>query len=347
MTEKKNIYQRIVAVTDAIGSFTKDGKNERFNFKYAGIEGIVQALQQPCQDAGICLIQEARMLEPIQNEGKDIARCEVLTHAINIDDPDDRVTTVTAGYGFDTLDKGIYKAISGARKYAIFGLFGLHAGDEEPDAYQPAEEPQRRTSRSASASQPAQKKSGGGGILKLRTILFPDLASWPPKNDKDYDIRVITDTTGKMEWAGKSFPKKNAGALKGECSKLGFKTEDDRHSLFMALYKAFEVPQNFRVVHTNLMTTGMGSFLFDCINHAQIIHKDADARSPWTRPAPSEPEPTTGFERTQDDHSNAPPPDDGIDGEIVQPDHPDRMEENNEVLEPDMDLEEDKDFFID
>jgi hypothetical protein len=190
MADKKNIYQRIAAVTADIKAFDKDGSNTQFHFKYASIEQIVQTIQPVCIEHGITLIQEAETDGTIQKfEGgkgtNNISTCTVITHAVNMDNPEDRVTTRMPGQGYDSLDKGIFKAISGARKYAIFGMFNLHAGDDEPDAdIGRGHEPPRQRTRSDippdDTFPPEPPVSGKGGLsdhptdkqIKFMHVLF-------------------------------------------------------------------------------------------------------------------------------------------------------------------------------
>lgn len=61
----------------------------------------------------------------------------------NVDNAEDAISCVFAGYGIDKGDKGPGKAISYAYKYALLKLFCLETGDD-PDfdaqaAYEPAE----------------------------------------------------------------------------------------------------------------------------------------------------------------------------------------------------------------
>jgi len=172
MANKLNIYQRIAKVTEAVGSFAKDGFNSHHKYKFAGIETIVGKINPHCLEHGIALVQEARMLEPIKNEGKDIARCEVITHAINVDDPEDRVTTVTAGYGYDSTDKGIYKAISGGRKYAIFGLFNVHAGNDDPEYDSKPSKPSQKPPGAPQATTAPAGKRGDHPTAKQVAMIY-------------------------------------------------------------------------------------------------------------------------------------------------------------------------------
>lgn len=169
--------------------------------------------------------------------------------------------------------------------------------------------------RSQPESQPPTTPVSAG-LDKLRTVLFPGLGNFPPKqHDKDgnateYDIKLATpsDTNTKMDWAGKKLGSKKIKAIMTACSDRGFKTDDERHSLMNALYQAFEIDQRLQTVHTERMTDGHGGFLLSCLNHPNMMRKEPDEIAPWTRP---------------------------------------KSEAGDVELDPDMDLEEDEDFFDD
>ena len=48
---------------------------------------------------------------------------------VNIDNPDDRFCVEHYGYGIDTQDKGVGKAVSYAYKYALLKTFALETGE--------------------------------------------------------------------------------------------------------------------------------------------------------------------------------------------------------------------------
>lgn len=225
-----NIYERIAAVTEEIGSFPKDGKNTQFNFRYAGIEQIILTIQPVCIKHGICLIQEAVSTGVFENEnknGKVVLSCvDVLTHAINVDVPTDRVTTSTPAHGFDTLDKGIYKAISGGRKYAIFGMFNLMAGDEEPDAdmgrgNEPPIPPVKRKAPARQVAGPAYQTyvdgPGGGTVM-----------AGGPMDGPEYD----GDAGGKSDHP----TEKQQKMIFARFKKMGY-SDDKRKQVIKALFK--------------------------------------------------------------------------------------------------------------
>ena len=311
MTSKLNIYQRIAKVTAAIGVFEKNGYNAHHKYKFAGIESVVAQIQPLCIEHGICLIQEAVDGCMVSNGDKILSVCVVVTSAINVDDPDDRHITKTIAHGWDSTDKGIYKANSGGRKYAIFGMFNLHAGEDDPEYT--SDKPQKRTERPSGAPQAtkAQKTpKASGGLAKLRLVLFPGLSGWPPMQYKDgqetpYAIKLATPDpkNPKMAWAGK--PTKAGGAIAGMSTDRGFDSTEHRYSLIKALYKAFEVDGP---ASTKEMNGGQGAFICNCLEHPNIIRKSIADDPPWMR--------------------KETPPDD------VE-------------LDPDLDLEDDNEFFND
>lgn len=146
MTEKEktslNIYQRMLGVTNEVESFEKDGRNTHFNYKFAGIESIVLKLNPILERWGVALVTttvgEPRQVG-VRQKGKSgwnenqVTEVTICATAINVDNPDEQVSIECTGAGTDSQDKGIYKAISGARKYSIFLLFNLMSGDDDPE----------------------------------------------------------------------------------------------------------------------------------------------------------------------------------------------------------------------
>jgi len=163
MTDR-NIHQRILAVMQDTGAFGKDGKNTFHNYKYASVESIVAHIQPNLVKHGVALLYSVSecVQMPVRQftQGKgwvenEVTRATVQVSAVNVDDPKDFVCCQTFGFGLDSQDKGIYKAISGARKYGIFGMFNLMAGDDDPE-YAPQDAPKAPTTRRPA---PAPKSS--------------------------------------------------------------------------------------------------------------------------------------------------------------------------------------------
>jgi len=297
VTDKRNIYQRIAAVTAEVKAFEKDGNNTHHHFRYASIEQIIQTIQPICIANGICLIQEATTdgtVHAFQGASgiNNISTCVVTTHAINMDDPTDWVTTTMPGQGYDSLDKGIFKAISGGRKYGIFCMFNLHSGDEEPDAGTgPA--PQTHTAQPRpQAARPAKDRPQPTGpptesAARLRAILMPELPEWPPQGEYQgtpYDIKL------NEKYLSDDPSKAMIGGVKGAAGGAGYGSDEHRHKLFEAIYIMFGVPKALRITSTKQMSKAHAMLLMNVMKHGYFVGKAADDPLPWAGAKAPEPD---------------------------------------------------------
>lgn len=131
---KENIYQKIDKVMGEVSFIHKDLTVNFKNVNYKGIshDMVVAKLREPIRKAGIVCIPSV-----ISHE-HDGNCCKVLlaTDFVNRDDPTDKITIQSLGYGIDTQDKGPGKAVSYATKYAFLKLFMLETGDDpERDSF--------------------------------------------------------------------------------------------------------------------------------------------------------------------------------------------------------------------
>lgn len=135
-----NIYQRINAVMKEVSYVKKSDKKVNGQYSFVSHDSVVAALQGPLVNNGIALIPT---VADLKQDGNRTVVCMEIS-LVNIDDPADRVVVTHYGYGIDTQDKGIGKAVSYAVKYALLKLFCLETGDDvEKDSieYKPAENP--------------------------------------------------------------------------------------------------------------------------------------------------------------------------------------------------------------
>lgn len=142
LVSKMNIHQRIHgAMADAkpVAKTAKDG----IKFKFHGHEGVsamVKALAEKWRFVIEAQVtgNEMQMLE-IYGKPRPLTILTVSVCFINIDKPEDRMDTMTVGYGVDESDKGPGKALSYAIKMAELKTFSIHDGeklDNEEFCYQ-------------------------------------------------------------------------------------------------------------------------------------------------------------------------------------------------------------------
>jgi hypothetical protein len=129
--EKKNIYQKISAVMATIEYLKKDG-NVSFgstNYNYLSEEKITANIRKGLIEHGLTMYPKTVEIHP------DVASFEkvVVTYRIvNNDNPEEFIEVQGGGKGQDRGDKSMYKALTGAFKYAQRQTFMISTGDD-PD----------------------------------------------------------------------------------------------------------------------------------------------------------------------------------------------------------------------
>jgi len=127
-TPIKNIYQRINAVMQEVDYIQKGEKKVAGQYRFVSHDQVTAALHGPMTKHGI--VCTSSIVEMKQDGNRTEVKLEV--SFINIDNPVDRLWVTYYGYGIDTSDKGIGKAVSYAFKYALLKTFCLETGDD-PD----------------------------------------------------------------------------------------------------------------------------------------------------------------------------------------------------------------------
>ena len=299
MTDKKNLYQRILAVTSEVGAFSKDGRNAFHNYQYASIEAVIAIIQPILVKHGVVLTYEVVSCVQVpvrqftQAKGwteNEVTQACVLMRVINADNPEETYSVKTYGFGIDSQDKGVFKAISGARKYGIFGMFNLMAGDDDPE-YSGGNggSKSKPAPRQTTAPQPQMRTQApdpklGDKAQKLRAILMPDYTGdWPPlgdeKNGKRWPINIATAKT-----FSQPATEKQVGMVHKIVADLGYNADDDqRHDLLKAMYVMYEVPDNQRIISmaSPAFTKGHASWFIDA--SGLIKRKDVGDPVPWPK----------------------------------------------------------------
>ncbi len=116
----------------------KAGRNEQQKYDYVKAEDIAAAAQKALLEQGLLVEFEAvgSTETPIQSKQGTSGLIVKADCRLIVTDPSsgDQVTRSAIGYGADYPgDKAIYKAMTGARKYALIHLLSIPIGDD-PDA---------------------------------------------------------------------------------------------------------------------------------------------------------------------------------------------------------------------
>jgi hypothetical protein len=125
-----NISRKIIAVMRDVGYVQKAGHNDFQNYKYATEADAIAALRPAMIKHGLCMIPSVESVE--QDEW---GNTNVLMHYRILDEEGNFLSFRAAGSGNDKNskgvgDKGIYKALTGASKYALLKTFMMETGDD-------------------------------------------------------------------------------------------------------------------------------------------------------------------------------------------------------------------------
>lgn len=178
MTQETNgadsaaMQKKKIAVMEAVGQISKDKKNAQQNYEYLSDDAIASAVQAAMAKAGLALtmpkIDEFVETE-VQTKSGGVLHCVRVRCVFGLADADNGATEegVVYGFGMDSGDKAIYKAMTGARKYFFRLAFGIGTGnDAEADAPErgPGRQPARQSQASASTSTAQRPQQSGRPI---------------------------------------------------------------------------------------------------------------------------------------------------------------------------------------
>ena len=122
------LFSKLAIIQSNLKSIPESGVNSFHNYRYATLEDVINTVRPACSARGIFLSLSCTSAE-ILKEGR-AASCLVTLLVIDAE-TGEQLTMTMPGYAEDAKsDKSIWKAITGASKYALRTFFCLAAGDE-------------------------------------------------------------------------------------------------------------------------------------------------------------------------------------------------------------------------
>lgn len=138
----KNLYQKLLAITEEIGKIDKTGRNQQQGYAFIEQAQVVAEVRVQLAKHGVMIIPETtnRALNQVtSSKGTPMTQAIVASRytLVNADDPTDRmVCEWDAGEALDTSDKATNKAVTASDKYFKMKLFNISDKDD-PDASTP------------------------------------------------------------------------------------------------------------------------------------------------------------------------------------------------------------------
>jgi hypothetical protein len=145
MTEKLNIYQKLLAAMKEVRYIEKEKKTVNNQYRFVSHDAVTSATSEAFIKHGIYAkpriikndittiqVEKYNKYEKITiNENYFVCTVEIEYDFINAENPEDRITGINGlGQGIDSQDKACGKAISYACKYALLKALGIETGDD-------------------------------------------------------------------------------------------------------------------------------------------------------------------------------------------------------------------------
>lgn len=135
--KKPQIFELMSRVMASIDPISKDRKNEHFNYKFRGIDDVMNSLHPALTKYGVFYIPEILSSEDstIQRSKGPAIRVKVKIKYTFYAPDGSWVASVVSGEGVDNEDKASNKAMSAALKYMLLQVFCIPTEDlEDADA---------------------------------------------------------------------------------------------------------------------------------------------------------------------------------------------------------------------
>lgn len=133
------IHEAINSVMANVGYVQKTGQNTFHRYKYASAEDVVSAVRGAMVANGLSLFPKnvehsVEEIHPTKSGGRQYRTVVRVTWQL-AHVSGDVIEFQSYGCGVDGEDKGVYKAMTGAQKYALVMLFQLPTTDD-PESYE-------------------------------------------------------------------------------------------------------------------------------------------------------------------------------------------------------------------
>lgn len=132
-----NISSALAKMQPELGIIGKSGENKFDKYTYATLEDYIKGTREIMSKHGFFMVSSVEKVDqlidrPTRNGGLEHAvQIQVTVRLIH--QSGEWIEISCVGEGQDRADKAVYKAITGARKYAIASLLGLATSDD-PEA---------------------------------------------------------------------------------------------------------------------------------------------------------------------------------------------------------------------
>lgn len=120
-----SLVKKLAAVSATLGYVPKNGYNAHHKYHYVTEADLVSAVREKLAERNVFVFPKFKLLSKVG----DIATVEA-TFTFVDGDSGETYEAVSLGEGQDKSDKGVFKAMTGATKYALMKTFLMPTGDD-------------------------------------------------------------------------------------------------------------------------------------------------------------------------------------------------------------------------
>ena len=138
----KQVAAKILAVMAEIGYVKKGGKNKFQNYTYVSETDAILTIREVMINHKLVatpVVTQSNTIEAgaTKSGAKQFLTSILVEYTFTDTESGESLLVTTIGQGMDTGDKGAYKAMAGANKYALLKAFQIATGDDDPEAHSP------------------------------------------------------------------------------------------------------------------------------------------------------------------------------------------------------------------
>ncbi len=196
----KNLYQRLLAITDEVGKIEKTGMNSSQGYKFIEHAEVMATIRPQLVKHGVMVVPETlernidryvkttpgyKPTDPAKEQASYHVNVSSRYTIINADDPTDRIVCEwNGGEALDTSDKATNKALTASQKTFLMKLFNVSDKDDVDNhsPQVPTTPPKANTLAAPGLATPKQK-----------VYMFDLIKQNYHINDKDLVIQMLKD----------------------------------------------------------------------------------------------------------------------------------------------------------
>jgi len=150
-TSSKKLAEKMILISEEVQYIQKQGRNQFHKYNYVTDSDVVNAFSKAMQKHKVFMFSSVLQRQCMSYEtrgNKNAFLVSVQLQVTFIDaDSGESMRSIFYGDGSDSDDKGVYKAITGAQKYALMKTFLVATGDDPEQDATPAHNETVQTSQ--------------------------------------------------------------------------------------------------------------------------------------------------------------------------------------------------------